>query len=570
MSSHSKKLKKVYAFSDTLFFYLKSSIFLILDYQSKNIIKQNRFSIMPNILEEKVGNLTARVTVTIPYSEYGPKVKKELSQHQKKAAFKGFRPGKTPMSFIQKMYGQQVMANEMNKMLQDSMMEYLEDKDIFGQPVPVDEIESFNLKSKEDYNFVFEVGFEPTFELNLAKEIAFNKEVIKIDEKYLNRELQEVRHRNGEVEEEGEEVTSENDVLRVRLQEMEGDAVKEGGVTSETFVGVDLFATEDLKKKVMGLKVGDTFTAKYTEISKEFTEDRVKRYILKLEEDENGNYPEVNEMFQAEILTIRQVKIATLNQEFFDKTVGVGTVTTEEEFKTVFGERVVSFLQQEANTRLFLEVQKTLIAQNDIEFPEEFLKKWLLFRNDEKTAEEIDAEMPEFTKSLKWMMIKGQIQKAHDLEVNPAVVKEGIKAQFRQYMQGQSNDEMLNMLAEQVLNSDDEQTVEMRERAFQDALNSAVFEKLEELVTINETEIAASDFDVILTAEYEAKQKADAEKAAETAAAEVAAAAASIETIDAEIEVEEVISTEEEEDFAAEIDTEVENMADEAEQEITG
>jgi trigger factor len=513
---------------------------------------------MPNISEEKIGNLTARVTVTIPFSEYNPKVKKELAQHQKKAAFKGFRPGKTPMSFIKKMYGQQVMANEMNKMLQDSMMEYLEDKAIFGQPIPVDEIESFDLKSNRDYDFVFEVGLEPKFELNLAKEIAFNKEIITIDEKYLGRELQELKHRNGEVEEEGEEVTSENDVLRVRLQEMAGDAVKEGGITSETYVGVDLFATEELKQQVMGLKVGDTFTSKYTEISKEFTEDRVKRYILKLQEDENGNYPEVNEMFQAEILSIRQVKIAELNQEFFDKTVGVGTVETEEEFKKVFGERVVSYLQQEANTRLFLEVQKTLITENNIEFPEEFLKKWLLFRNEEKTAQEIEDEMPEFIESLKWMMIKTEIQKAHDLEVDPEAVKEGIKAQFRQYMQGQANDEMLNVFAEQVINSDDEQTLEMREKAFQDALNSAVFEKLEELVTINQTEISASDFDAILAAEYEVKQKADA-----------AAAAASIEDVEVEIEEEEVLSTEEVEDLAAEIDAEVENMADEAEQEIT-
>jgi trigger factor len=513
---------------------------------------------MPNISEEKIGNLTARVTVTIPFSEYNPKVKKELAQHQKKAAFKGFRPGKTPMSFIKKMYGQQVMANEMNKMLQDSMMEYLEDKAIFGQPIPVDEIESFDLKSNRDYDFVFEVGLEPKFELNLAKEIAFNKEIITIDEKYLGRELQELKHRNGEVEEEGEEVTSENDVLRVRLQEMAGDAVKEGGITSETYVGVDLFATEELKQQVMGLKVGDTFTSKYTEISKEFTEDRVKRYILKLQEDENGNYPEVNEMFQAEILSIRQVKIAELNQEFFDKTVGVGTVETEEEFKKVFGERVVSYLQQEANTRLFLEVQKTLITENNIKFPEEFLKKWLLFRNEEKTAQEIEDEMPEFIESLKWMMIKTEIQKAHDLEVDPEAVKEGIKAQFRQYMQGQANDEMLNVFAEQVINSDDEQTLEMREKAFQDALNSAVFEKLEELVTINQTEISASDFDAILAAEYEVKQKADA-----------AAAAASIEDVEVEIEEEEVLSTEEVEDLAAEIDAEVENMADEAEQEIT-
>lgn len=520
---------------------------------------------MPNISEEKTGNLTARVTVTIPHSEYAPKIKKELKQHQKTATFKGFRPGKTPMSFIKKMFGQQVMANEMNKMLQDSMMGYLEDKNIFGQPIPVDEIEGFDLKSTDDYNFIFEVGFEPTLELNLITETAFNKEVVKIDEKYLERELKELRHRNGEVEEEGEEVTSKNDVLRVKLQEMEGDAVKEGGVEAETYLGVDLFANEALQEQVMGLKVGATFTAKYNEISKEFTEDRVKRYILKLEEDENGEYPAVNESFQVEILSIRQVKIAELNEEFFNKTVGEGAAKTEEEFRTILSERIEGNLQQEANTRLFLAVQKALIAENEIEFPEAFLKKWLLFRNDDKTAQQIEDEMPEFIESLKWMMIKGDVQKAHNLEVDPEAVKDSIKGQFRQYMQGQTNEEMLNMFAEQVINSEDEQTLEMRERGFQDALNAVVFEKLETLMTISENEISASELDAILTNEYEAKQKADAEKAA--AAAEIAAAAA-LENTESEIEDAEVISTEEVESLTSEIDAEVENIADEAEQEI--
>ena len=194
-----------------------------------------------------------------------------------------------------------------------------------------------------------------------------------------------------------------------------------------------------------------------------------------------------------------------------------------------------------------------------------FLKKWLLFRNDDKTAQQIEDEMPEFIESLKWMMIKGDVQKAHNLEVDPEAVKDSIKGQFRQYMQGQTNEEMLNMFAEQVINSEDEQTLEMRERGFQDALNAVVFEKLETLMTISENEISASELDAILTNEYEAKQKADAEKAA--AAAEIAAAAA-LENTESEIEDAEVISTEEVESLTSEIDAEVENIADEAEQEI--
>lgn len=506
---------------------------------------------MPNVSVEELGNLTAQVTITIPFSEYEKPVNDELKKHRKTAAFKGFRPGKTPMSFIRKMYGQQVMANYMNTALQDAMMEYLEDKDIFGQPVPVDQVENFDLKSKEDYKFVFEIGYEPEFELTIPEE-SFDLEVIKSDDKYLERELREMRHRQGEVTEEGEEVGSKNDVLQVKLQELDGDAIKEGGVVSETYVSLDLFAEEALIEQVMGLKPGDTFDAKYTALTKEFTEDRIKKYILKLEQDADGNYPEFNEMFRAEILSIRQVKLAELNQEFFDATVGKDEATNEEEFKIKLGERIAKYLQSEADARWFVKAQKALIEANKVEFPEAFLKKWLLFRNEEKTAEEVEQEMPAFLESLTWMMIKSKIQKAHDLEIDPAAVKNAVKNQFRQYMQGQANEEMLDMFADNVLNSDDEKTAEMRERAYQDALTEVVADKMKELTNNNEIELTASEFDEILTKDYEAKQEEQAAKAA----AEVAA------NLDTEVETTEV------EEIAAEVDAEVETLADEAEAEV--
>jgi trigger factor len=515
---------------------------------------------MPNVSVEELGNLTAQVTITVPFSEYEKPVSDELKKYRKTATFKGFRPGKAPMSFISKMYGQQVMANYMNKALQDAMMEYLEDKDIFGQPVPVDQVENFDLKSKEDYNFVFEIGFEPEFELTIP-EASFDLEVIKSDDKYLDREIKEIRHRQGEVTEEGEEVSSKNDVLKIKLQELEGDAIKEGGVTSETYVSLDLFGNDALIEQVMGLKPGDTFEAKYTDLTKEFTEERIKKYILKLEKDAEGNYPEFNEMFRAEILSIRQVKLAELNQAFFDAVIGKDEATNEEEFRAKLGERIAKYLQSEADARWFVQVQKALLEANKVEFPEAFLKKWLLFRNENMTEKEAEEEMPSFLESLIWMLIKSKIQKAHNLEINPDSVKNAIKNQFRQYMQGQANEEMLDMFADNILDSDDEKTAEMRERAYQDALTEVVAEKLKELTNNNEIELTTSEFDEILTKAYEAKQE-------EEAAAAAAEVAAQLETEVEATEVEEVVAEADLEEMTADVDTEVENLAEEADEEV--
>jgi len=507
-------------------------------------------------------NLTSEVTVSIAYEDYGKAVDKKLREYQKTATFKGFRAGKTPMSFIKKMYGKQVLANELNTQLQDTMMEYLEGQSFLGQPVPVNQDDDLDLKSKKTYDFSFELGKEPEFELKgFSAEDTFEKYAIKMDEKYLNREIRELKSRNSEVNEEAEEVKSENDVLRVKLSELEGDAVKENGVTSETYVSLDLFVSDDLRAEVMGKKAGDIFTANYTALSKEFTEDRIKQYILKLEKDENGAFPEFNETFQVEILSIRQVQMPEMNKEFFDKVVGEGQAEDEAGFKTVLTGRVEDYLQQEADVRFFLELQKNLLAVNEFDMPEAFLQKWLMFRNEEATEEKVVSEMPQFLESLKWTLIKSKIEAKYELEVPEEEVKAAMGSQIRQILQGQGDQSMVDMLVKQFMESQEDRAVSMREEAYQNALNNVILKQAKEVVTITDNEISASEFDEIMTKEYEKRQAEEGAKAAALAAAEADAAAA-------EEVVEEIVSDVEFEEIAAEVDAEVEAIADDAEKEI--
>jgi trigger factor len=518
---------------------------------------------MPNISAKDLDNLTSEVTVSIAYEDYGKAYNKKLAEYQKTATFKGFRTGKTPMSFIKKMYGKQVLANELNTQLQDTMMEYLEGKSFLGQPVPVNQDDDLDLKSKKSYDFVFELGKEPEFELKgFSAEDTFEKYVVKMDDKYLDREVRELKSRNSEVVEEAAEVKSDNDVLRVNLKELEGDTVKENGVTSETYLSLDLFKSDELREAVKGKKPGDTFTAKYDELSKEFTNERTIQYILKLEKDANGEYPTFNDMFQVEILSIRQVQSPELNKEFFDKVVGEGEAEDEATFRTVLTARIEDYLQQEADVRFFLELQKNLLAVNQFDMPEAFLQKWLLFRNEESTEEKVISEMPSFLESLKWTLIKSKIEAKYELEVADEEIKAAMGSQIRQILQGQGDQSMVDMLVGQFMESQEDRAVSMREEAYQNALNTVILKKAKEVVAITDNEITATGFDEIMTQEYEKRQAEEGAKAAALAAAEADAVAAK-ETIEA------VVSDAEVEEISAEVDATVEAIADEAEKEIT-
>ena len=53
------------------------------------------------------------------------------------------------------------------------------------------------------------------------------------------------------------------------------------------------------------------------------------------------------------------------------------------------------------------DAEKKLVEEyGNVELPQEFLKKWLVARNEELTAENIDEEFEKMIPALKWQLIK--------------------------------------------------------------------------------------------------------------------------------------------------------------------
>ena len=91
-----------------------------------------------NITQEKIDDLNALLKVEVSTDDYQEKVEKTIKDHQKKMNIPGFRPGKVPTSVIKKMYGKSIMLDEINKIVIDSMYDYLGQNniDILGNPLP--------------------------------------------------------------------------------------------------------------------------------------------------------------------------------------------------------------------------------------------------------------------------------------------------------------------------------------------------------------------------------------------------------------------------------------------------
>ena len=78
-----------------------------------------------NVVEEKIDNLNAVLRVKISKEDYSEKLEKTLNDYRKQANMPGFRPGKTPMGLIKKKYGKAILAEELNKAVNQSLYDFI-------------------------------------------------------------------------------------------------------------------------------------------------------------------------------------------------------------------------------------------------------------------------------------------------------------------------------------------------------------------------------------------------------------------------------------------------------------
>ena len=123
------------------------------------------------ISRKEIDPLNSIITIKLEKKDFSSKVDDVLKNYRKKANIPGFRKGFVPMGLIKKQYQNAVTAEEVNKILQDKLNNFLKDEkiDILGSPLPVVK-EDLDWKS-ETLEFAFELGISPKFKIVLTFKI---------------------------------------------------------------------------------------------------------------------------------------------------------------------------------------------------------------------------------------------------------------------------------------------------------------------------------------------------------------------------------------------------------------
>ncbi len=400
-----------------------------------------------NITRTNVDALNAVVTVEVSKNDYASKVEKVLADYRKNASIPGFRKGAVPMSLIQKQYGKAVMLEEVNKVLQESLNNYLveEKLDILGNPLPK-VTEDFNW-DKEDFSFDFELGLAPEFSVNLSAKNNITAFKIIADDKMLNDQVERIQKQYGKLI--AKDTVEEGDDLNVTFSN------EENGINNTASISLDVFKEKKTAKKFIGKKVGDV-----VEVSTKglFDDDHKLMDFLKVDHDVvHGLDVEV----AVKIEGITTSEKAELNQELFDKLFGEGNVTSVDEVKAKIKEDAEKQFAQQADQKFLNDVTEFLLESTKFDLPSEFLIKWLQNAGEKPlTEEEAREEFAKSEKGLRYQLIEGKVMTENNLQITfddlKAYTSELIKKQMAQFGQMNPTQEDIDGIVARVLSNQDE------------------------------------------------------------------------------------------------------------------
>jgi len=433
-----------------------------------------------NITKENVDALNAVVKVEILAADYQDKVATILEDYRKKADIPGFRKGQVPMGMIKKQYGKSIMIDEVNKLLQESLNNYLveEKLDILGNPLPKMQ-EEFNWDA-DDYEFEFELGLAPEFDVNLDAKKKITKYNIVADKELLDKEVENIQKRFGEVIPQ-EEVVEGVNITGTFVNE-------EKALDKKSTIELASIKGKKNEKKFLGAKVGDVIELNTKGL---FDDDHKLMGALGLSHDEIHDL-DIPVTFTIEEISVTE--LAEVNQELFDKVFGPDVVKSEEELREKIKEDAEKQFLTQSDQQLLNGVTEYLIENTKFDLPAEFLKKWLAVAGEKPmTPEQAAEEFDKSEKGLRYQLIEGKVLKANDIKLDYEELKDFtkgfVKAQMAQYGQLNPEEKELDDIVMRVLGNQEE-----AKRLQEQLVSQKLLAFYKDNITFKEKEMNYEDF----------------------------------------------------------------------------
>lgn len=313
---------------------------------------------------EKLEGSMAKLTIEVPASEFTKAITEAYNKNKNKFSVPGFRKGKVPQTYIEKMYGPSIFYEDAaNKLINEYYPKEVAncEEEIVSSP----EIDVEQIEKGKDFIFTAMVATKPEIKIGEYKGIEIEKIDSEVTEDEVMAEILKTQKENSRSIPVEDRPAAMDDEVTINYEGFMDDVAFEGGkgenhkLTLGSHSFIDTF--ED---QIVGKNIGDKFDVNVT-----FPEE--------YHAPELAGKPAV---FKVELLGINAIELPELDDEFAEE---VSSFDTFEEYKAdvkkileVKKEREVKNKKQEA-------VLTKIAEAAEMELPEPMIKY-----NQEKMFEE--------------------------------------------------------------------------------------------------------------------------------------------------------------------------------------
>lgn len=442
-----------------------------------------------NITLQTTDKLNGVVTAVVEPADYQENVKKAIKEFRKNADMPGFRKGMVPEGLIRKKYGTSILAEEMNKLLQSKLYEYIRENKInmLGELMPTEGNDKIELVDGNTFTFTFDIAIAPEIKVELSAKDKLPYFQVEVEDKVVDAQVQMYRQRGGNYEK--VDSYEDNDMVKGAVVEVDkkGNPV-EGGVTAEGVVMLPKYFKNDKQKKLFEkAKTNDVITFNPAEAY-----DNSEAELASLLKIEKEQVAEHKGDFQFTISEITRYVPGPLNQELFDQVFPGGEVKSAEDFSAKIKSQLQEQYDKDADYRFLGDLRNYLFEKvGEVEFPDEKIKK--IMKANAKNEEEVEANYQKNIESLKWHLIKEQLVEQNKIKVEDTDVidmaREVTKMQFAQYGLINIPEEYINNSVNEMLKK--RETVDnLIDRSIEMKLAKA----LKEIVKLNVKKVSVEEF----------------------------------------------------------------------------
>ena len=318
---------------------------------------------------EKLDGSMAKLTITVPAEEFTKTITSAYNKQKSKFSVPGFRKGKVPQAFIEKMYGAAIFYEDAaNQLINEYYPKELEncEEEITSNP----EIDVTQIEKGKDFIFTATVAVKPEIKIGDYKGVEIEKIDTTVTDEDVMAEILKDQKENGRKIDVTDRAAQMDDEVTINFEGFVDDVAFEGGkgenykLTLGSHSFIDTF--ED---QIVGKNIGDKFDVNVT-----FPEE----YHV---EDLKGK-PAV---FKVELLAISTLELPELDDEFASD---VSSFETFAEYKEDKKKTLEVKKEEQAKREKQSKVVEKIAEAAEVEIPEAMIKY-----NQERIMNEMSQRM---------------------------------------------------------------------------------------------------------------------------------------------------------------------------------